>query len=168
MAVVEMLALTKKTDYALLALSYLARRRGALISARELSGLSRISQPILTNILKSLAQAGIVVSERGVNGGYLLAIPAENVTLESVINAIEGPLRFVQCTADPAVKGSSGCDLANRCPIRHPAQRINQRLREFLESVTLAEVIGDYAERININVVRRTEPEEMGVAAMKE
>jgi len=163
-----MLALTKKTDYALLALSYLARRRGALISARELSGLSRISQPILTNILKSLAQAGIVDSERGVNGGYVLALSAEKVTLESVISAIEGPLRFVQCTADPSMKDAVGCELADNCPVRHPAQRINVRLREFLESVTLAEVIGDYAERININVVRRTKPRVEAVAAIKE
>lgn len=57
-----MLALTRKTDYALLALSYLARRRGALISARKLSRLSHVSQPVLTNILKTLAHAGIAVS----------------------------------------------------------------------------------------------------------
>ncbi len=163
-----MLALTKKTDYGLLALSYLARTRGALVSARELARLSRVSLPMLTNILKTLAQAGITVSERGAGGGYRLARGTDEITLESVITAIEGPLRFVQCTADPLMKESSRCELADHCPIRHPAQRINVRLREFLESVTLGEVVGDYAERISVNVERRGEHSPEAAVAMKE
>lgn len=163
-----MLALTKKTDYALLALSYLARRRGALISARELSQLSRVSQPMTTNILKTLAHAGIAVSERGASGGYRLARGTHEITLESIITAVEGPLRFVQCTADPNVEDSSGCELAEHCPVRHPAQRINVRLREFLESVTLGEVIGDFAERISVTVERRGVGSPEVAAVMKE
>jgi Rrf2 family protein len=164
----KMLALTKKTDYALLALSYLARTRGALISAREIARLSRISLPVLTNILKTLVQSGITVSERGASGGYRLARGTDEITLESIISAIEGPLRFVQCTMDPSVKESSGCELADHCPIRYPAQRINVRLREFLESVTLGEVIGDYAERISVNVEGCGEHSQEAVAAVKE
>lgn len=56
----------------------------------------------------------------------------------------------------------------DHCPIRHPAQRINGRLRKFLESVTLGEVIGDYAERISVNVERRDEHSPEAVATMKE
>lgn len=163
-----MLALTRKTDYALLALSYLARRRGALISARQLSRMSHVAQPVLTNILKTLAHAGIAVSERGAGGGYRLARGTHEITLESIITAIEGPLRFVQCTGGPSAKDSSRCELIDHCPLRHPAQRINGRLREFLESVTLGEVIGDYAERISVNVERRVEHSPESVAAMKE
>lgn len=163
-----MLALTRKTDYALLALSYLARRRGVLISARELSRLSHVSQPVLTNILKMLAQAGIAVSERGSNGGYRLARETDEITLESIITAIEGPLRFVQCTSDLSVNVSASCELVDHCPIRHPAQRINGRLREFLDSVTLGEVIGDYPERISVNVQPRAMPSQDDVASTKE
>ena len=64
-----MLALTKKTDYALIALSELARREAEVLSVRELSERHRMPLPLLTNILKNLTRAGIVVSVRGVLGG---------------------------------------------------------------------------------------------------
>jgi DNA-binding transcriptional ArsR family regulator len=60
-----MLALTKKTDYALIALSHLAKRPETVVSAREIAEACGVPQPILTNILKTLASAGIMVSTRG-------------------------------------------------------------------------------------------------------
>ncbi len=138
-----MLTLTKKTDYALVALSYLAKRTGEIVSARELGKLSQIPLPILTNILKTLAQAGIVVSERGSSGGYSLAEPASRIDLHKLITAIEGPVQFVQCAASEAETGKAKCDLASGCPVRLPANRIHGRLKEFLESVTLAELLED-------------------------
>ena len=138
-----MLALTKKTDYALIALSYLAKRVEGVMSARELAKASRVPLPILTNILKTLAHAGMVASERGSAGGYSLARNPESINLHELITAIEGPVHFVQCVSVGPDAQRNACELEPCCSIRQPAHRIHDRLKEFLESVTLAELVED-------------------------
>ena len=90
------LALTKKTDYALIALSELAKRSDVVISARGIAERYGVPLALLTNILKGLNRAGIVKSERGAHGGYRLARPAESVNLHELIVVIEGPLRLLR------------------------------------------------------------------------
>jgi len=144
-----MLALTKKTDYALIALTHLAKRTGELISARELAATSSVPLPMLTNILKILAQSGIVGSERGSSGGYVLKRNAASVNLHELISAVEGPFHFVQCymAAERRKLEGETCDLEHSCPIRTPAHRIQGRLEEFLKSVTLAELLDEIPRR---------------------
>lgn len=142
-----MLALTKKTDYALIALAQLARRKGRLTSAREVAERTGVPLPILTNILKTLTQAGIVGSERGSRGGYFLARDAESVSLDDLITAVEGPTHLVKCLGgEGSVEGGEGdggrgvCMLEPTCPIRVPARRVHEKFKQFLKGVTLAEL----------------------------
>lgn len=150
-----MLALTKKTDYALIALSYLAKRVEGLMSAREISNASRVPLPILTNILKTLAHSGMVVSERGSAGGYSLARSPESINLDELITAIEGPVHFVQCVSAGEGAHRSGCELEPCCSIRQPAHRVHGRLKEFLGSVTLAELVDDPTVSVGLHLVQR-------------
>jgi Rrf2 family protein len=136
-----MLALTKKTDYALIALAHLAQQVGSVVSARELGLVSRVPLPILTNILKTLAQAGFVTSERGAAGGYALARSASSITLHELIQTIEGPFHLVQCVPGAHETHREPCELEPCCSIRKPAHRVHDRMREFLESVTLEELV---------------------------
>lgn len=145
-----MLALTKKTDYALIALAHLARQVGGVVSARELGVSSRVPLPILTNILKTLAQAGLVTSERGATGGYALARSASSITLHELIQTIEGPFQLVQCVPSEHEPQREPCELESCCSIRKPAHRIHDRMREFLESVTLAELVDE--PRVGVGV----------------
>ena len=157
-----MLALTKKTDYALIALTHLAQRLGAVISARELSLASHVPLPILTNILKTLAQAGLVSSERGAAGGYALARTASSITLHELIRTIEGPFHLVQCAPGAEERHREPCELEGCCVIRRPAHRVHDRMREFLESVTLADLVDE--PRIGVGVplgVRGTSVKEL-------
>ncbi|MBI4718705.1 MAG: Rrf2 family transcriptional regulator [Planctomycetes bacterium] len=135
-----MLALTKKTDYALIAIARLAHRNGDVVSAREIAEQSAVPLPILTNILKSLSHGGLVVSERGARGGYSLARPAEEITLDELITAIEGPIHFVRCMFSESEASNGACTLEPSCPVRVPAFRVQERLKEFLQSVTLADL----------------------------
>lgn len=140
---VEMLALTKKTDYALIALTELAGRSGALASARELAASTRVPLPMLTNILKVLAHSGIVMSERGASGGYKLARSTDSINLDEVLSAVEGPFQFVQCSPTNGERHGPPCELTAHCRIRKPAQRIHGRLKQFLRNVTLAELVDE-------------------------
>ena len=143
-----MLALTKKTDYALIALTHLARRATGVVSARAIAQARGVPLPILTNILKGLAQADVVHSERGASGGYTLARPPETITLYDLICATEGPFQLVQCIHAEDHSPKEPCDLEQDCPIRPSAYRIHRYFKEFLEGVTLAELVHDDSGRL--------------------
>ncbi len=150
-----MLALTKKTDDALIALSHLAKSEESVVSARTLAKQSGIPLSILTNILKELAQAAIVKSERGPCGGYTLARPANAISLHELITTIEGPFQFVQCIMMDAGESKRTCELTASCPIRTPAYKIHEHFRRFLENVSLAELLtengsADPASQVNV------------------
>jgi Rrf2 family protein len=138
-----MLALTKKTEYALIAMSHLAARAKQIVSAREIAQASGLPLPILTNILKTLTHAGIVRSTRGASGGYGLAKQVDTVTLHELIEAIEGPFQLVQCalSGNGSNNDRSPCELETSCPIRAPVYKIHDRLKDFLDGVTLADLM---------------------------
>lgn len=138
-----MLALTKKTDYALIAVAFMANRHGDVISAREMATMTKVPHAILTNILKALSSAGVVTSVRGVNGGYTLARAVADISLRELITAIEGPIQFVQCALEATESRKSPCDLESSCPVRSPALRVHERLDSFLANVSLAEIVAD-------------------------
>jgi Rrf2 family protein len=89
-------ALTRKTDYALIAMTSMAKDHG-LVSARGLAIRLNLPLPVLRNVLKQLSQGGLINSSRGQHGGYQLARPADRITLVDLIEAIEGPLHLVMC-----------------------------------------------------------------------
>jgi Rrf2 family protein len=135
-----MLSLTRKTDYALMALTYLASRPGVVISAREMSERFGVSLSLLMNVLKQLSGAEMVDSVRGARGGYTLAQPADEITLADLIDTIEGPVRLAPCVGGVDGGGRSGCDASETCPIQGPLGWLHNRLRGFFQNITLAEL----------------------------
>ena len=135
-----MLSLTKKTECGLLALTYMFHAKDELRSARTISQVCHIPLPLLMNILKTLAQNQVVVSVRGAQGGYKLAVPAEQVTLAQVINYLEGPAKLVQCIGDngEALEYENRCELLGCCAIRSPMLEIHDKFEAFLDEITIA------------------------------
>lgn len=144
-----MLAITRKTDYAFIALAHLAQQPDGCTSAREIAERYGIPLPLLMNILKVLTQQGLASSSRGPRGGYSLGMPAEQITLYDVVRAVEGPIQLVQCMepreGDSANESRHDCNLAGCCPVRSPIQRIHERLVAFLDETTLADLAQDQA-----------------------
>ncbi len=137
-----MFTLTRKTDYALIALCHMARRPQEISTAREIAERYHIPPALLMNILKLLAQAELVRSIRGSKGGYTLAMPPRQINLEGIIRATEGPYKFVQCTSD-SLDESRPCELIDFCPISGPVRKVHAKLKAFLTEVTLAELAFD-------------------------
>lgn len=137
-----MLQLTKKTDYAILALSYMAQRPQVICTAREIAEQFHVPSALLMNVLKTLCQGELVRSLRGAKGGYTLARQAETVTLADIIVTVEGPVRFVQCAAKPA-EGADPCSLMDTCPVSRPVRKVHSQLNDFLKQVTLAQIAFD-------------------------
>lgn len=134
-----MLQLTRKTEYALIAIAQLARVGPRVVSAREIAEEHMVPLPLLMNVLKKLNRAGVVNSMRGARGGYVLATRPEELTLADVIEAVEGPVHLTRC-ANLNEEGGRVCGLESSCPIRRSLVRVHQRLHGFLRGVTVAEI----------------------------
>ena len=131
-----MIRMTKQTDYGIVLLSRMAGLPERQFNATELATESRLPQPTVSKILKILARAGLLDSQRGVKGGYTLARDPESITVTEVIGALEGPIGITECIDDTPGE----CSHEARCPVRGNWNRINEAIRQALEGISLAEM----------------------------
>ena len=131
-----MLRVTKLTDYATVVLSTLAEAPERVHNATELAERARLELPTVSKLLKTLTQAGLVHSFRGSTGGYRLAMPASQITLIEIVEAIEGPLGMTECSGE-----HSSCEHETHCGVRSKWQRINDVVADALRAVSLAEMM---------------------------
>lgn len=140
-----MLRLTKKADYGLMALKYLAEQalpdgRGRAVhsvsaSAKAIAEAYHIPPQLLAKILQTLTRAGILVSTAGTNGGYSLARPASDINAFEVIRAIDGPLFITSCIT---IHGT--CDLHGTCTIKEPLRKVNDAIKDMLSGLSVADL----------------------------
>jgi len=88
--------ISAKTDYAVRALLELAAREPSLVKVDAIIAEQQLPRKFVEAILGELRRAGLVRSQRGADGGYALALPASEITLGSVIRAVDGPLAEVR------------------------------------------------------------------------
>ena len=129
-----MLKLTKKADYALMAMKHLAERAAdGSQSAKDVSDAYGIPPEALAKILQRLAKAGLLQSQHGTNGGYTLARPAHTISAFEVIKAIDGPLFITSCIT---VRGE--CGQSDRCNIREPLRKVNESIEAVLKRIKIS------------------------------
>lgn len=132
-----MLGLTKKTDYALLALSYLARgESGQVVRTKTIAEQFDIPSELLAKILQKLARSGMLTSTPGPTGGYVLARSADEITIGGVVRAVEGSPALTQCLKSV----DNECEQRGKCTIRGPLERVNARVFQMLDRTTLTEI----------------------------
>ncbi len=129
-----MLRISRLTDYGTLVLAQLASET-TLSSAHHVADTTHLAQPTVSKLLKALVGAGLVVSERGVQGGYALARPAEEISAAEIIDALEGPIAITQCSS-----ATGHCELESICRVAHAWQRINLSIRRALTEVSLVDL----------------------------
>ncbi len=130
-----MLRMSKLTDYGTMVLAQLAANGGGLSTASQVADATHLAQPTVSKLLKSLVHAGLVVSTRGVQGGYTLARPAAAISAAEILDALEGPVALTECSST-----GGGCDLESYCRVGSAWQRINHTIRRALEGVSLADL----------------------------
>jgi Rrf2 family protein len=124
-----------KVDYAIRAAVELASADDAPVKGERIAQAQEIPLKFLENILLELRHHGLVQSLRGVEGGYWLARPPEEITLADVIRAVEGPLANVRGVRPEAVEYSGSAE-----PLRDVWVAVRASMRSVLEEVTLADV----------------------------
>jgi len=141
------LRVSKLTDYATAVMTCLASAGDGVTSAQALSERARLELPTVSKLLKQLAQAGLVASTRGINGGYRLARPPERITIADIVTAMEGPIGMTECSAHAGL-----CDHEPHCGVRVNWQRINHAIANALANVTLADMLHVPKQRASIPV----------------
>lgn len=128
-----MLRISRLTDYAVV----LASRLAVIESPEAVSDLARwteIPAPTVSKVLKLLAKGGVVTSTRGANGGYMLAQPANVITVAQIVQSIEGPIAVTECIDD------NTCEHEGHCGVRANWQRINDAVLLAISGITLADM----------------------------
>jgi Rrf2 family protein len=134
-----MLRLSKKADYALLAMRHLAAQadKGAL-SARELAEAYDIPPELLAKVLQKLVRGHLLASHQGIRGGYGLSRPPAAISVADVIQAVDGPLTVTACS-----DSDHTCDQYTKCNIRDPLWRIKDRIVAALAATSVADLAAD-------------------------
>ncbi len=132
-----MLRMGKLTDYATVVLASLAQEPARHRAAAELADSTRLSRPTVSKVLKGLQRAGLVISSRGVHGGYRLARPPVEITATQILDVFEGPIAITECSG-----AQSRCGIERQCRVGGAWQRVNVAIRRALDDVTLHQLAG--------------------------
>lgn len=130
-----MLRLSKLTDYGVVVLVQLGTGE-RVQTAPHMSRATGVPEPTVAKVLKALAAAGLVCSQRGARGGYRLSRPLGEMPVAAVITAIDGPVTMTACVEG----GHSACEASSRCPVHGRWDQVNRAIRQVLMDITLADM----------------------------
>lgn len=131
-----MMELTRKGEYAIRGIVYLARKPyGEIALVTEIAEKTEVSPAFLAKIFQSFSKIGLVKSYRGTGGGFVLGRPSNQITLREVVEAVEGPILPNRCLmAEDECSRSAGCTV-------HPVwKRVQEQVCSILDSVTIADL----------------------------
>ena len=126
--------INQETDYAIRIMMRLCNSTG-VSTGHDISDEMAIPLRFTLKILRKLSLCGLVKSQRGVNGGYITALSADQISLKSIIEAIEGPLYINKCL-DPDAECNRITE-KNECPIHNEFQKVNSLLHSAFDDITL-------------------------------
>ncbi|WP_367605974.1 SUF system Fe-S cluster assembly regulator [Legionella sp. W05-934-2] len=145
-----MLRISKLADYGTVVMVYLANNQQQLLNARAISEATKLAVPTVSKILKLLATAGLLRSERGVAGGYQLIRAANEISIADIIYAVEEQRGLTSCSVS-----HGDCAIEPYCVIQGNWRLISRAIETALEGVTLAELAKPGLRTIQVDGIRR-------------
>ncbi|MGB3133533.1 MAG: SUF system Fe-S cluster assembly regulator [Candidatus Macondimonas sp.] len=130
-----MLRIGKMTDYGVVMMAHLARQPEAIQTGAQIAAACRITVPTVSKLLKSLTRAGLLISVRGVAGGYRLARAPAEISVLEVIAALEGPFGLTECSRAP-----QRCSQQGDCSLSDNWDVINRAVQGALRGVSLSQM----------------------------
>jgi Rrf2 family protein len=129
--------LRRNTDYALrLVVGLAGHGEDEALSTRVLAEKEDVSYQLACKLMQKLHAAGLVASDMGPKGGFRLRRAPEEISIVEVIEAIQGPLRLNRC-----LLGDGVCPRQGSCTVRAKIGQLQERMDDYLRSVTLAELV---------------------------
>ena len=130
-----MIRISKLTDYAMLILNYMAHHPEHVLSTSIIAEKLYLNTPTVSKILKILTDAKLVISHRGAEGGYTIALPGSKISLMDIIVAMEGEIAMVSCCSK-----EKACQVKHSCTMRNNWQLINKKVQSLLAKFTIIEM----------------------------
>ncbi len=132
-----MIKLSRMADYGVVLMTELACATDTLRTTSELAANTALPVPTVSKVLKLLAHAELLETQRGIKGGYALARDASAITMVDIIGAVEGPIALTDCIGPDGAL----CQIEALCPTRTNWHRINDVLTQMLRNITLADMM---------------------------
>ena len=138
-----MLKLTRKTEYALMALGHLSRTaEEGVTKVRKIADAHDIPFPVMAKVMQHMARAGFVEPVQGARGGYRLKANLADVNLWQFLERMEGPLGIVDCL----YVNEDECTQVESCSIRSPMRVIDHTIKSVLTGLSLESVVRPYTQ----------------------
>ncbi|PIS11057.1 MAG: Rrf2 family transcriptional regulator [Bdellovibrio sp. CG10_big_fil_rev_8_21_14_0_10_47_8] len=129
--------LNRKLEYSLMALKHMSEKpMGELTSAKEVSESYHAPFDATARVMQMMAQKGLLRAEHGAFGGYLITRDLSKVTLNDLLEVIQGPTKIAKCMGkvDP-------CEMQTSCNIISPVHQLNKKLNEFYQGMSLKDLL---------------------------
>jgi Rrf2 family transcriptional regulator, nitric oxide-sensitive transcriptional repressor len=133
-----MLKITRKIEYSLMALRHMASKyQGELTTAKEVADAYKTPFDMTSKVMQVMAHKGLLKSEHGAHGGYLILKDLSKVSFYDLIQMVEGPIAIVKCLN----LGPSSCELSHSCNIISPVNLLNEKIVDFYRNLPVFELI---------------------------
>jgi Rrf2 family transcriptional regulator, nitric oxide-sensitive transcriptional repressor len=124
-----------------------AKYQGELTTAKEVSDSYKTPFDVTSKVMQTMAQNGLLKSEQGAHGGYLVLKDLSKVSLYELIQMVEGPVAIVKCLQQGPV-----CELSSSCNIISPVNVLNERIVDFYSNLPILELIEPGGRRALRNI----------------
>ncbi|MCB0703301.1 MAG: Rrf2 family transcriptional regulator [Candidatus Kapaibacterium sp.] len=131
-----MLRLSKKVEYGILAMQYMAAHPRNLFTAKSLSENLHLSYDFLAKTMQKLMRAGLLDSQQGTKGGYFLAKPAESIRLMDILESLESRPELVDCVSD-----EKDCEKKENCYLHGPIQLLQKKVEDIFLLTTVQDIV---------------------------
>lgn len=131
-----MVRLSKRVEYALIALRCFEMARDNVVTTREISRRYKIPYDLLAKILQKLKRENILDSQHGANGGYRLVKDLDKISLSELIDIVDGKISVVDC-----IENYEKCYIIEYCTIKNPVNKMQSELQNFLNSKMVSELL---------------------------
>lgn len=130
-----MFELTKKAEYGLQLMVFLAKKKQEPVALKEVAKKKKLPYRFLSQVAADLKKAGLVKAKEGVGGGYFLARPAEKIEVAEILEVLEGPIELVEC-----LQNGASCPWAGVCGQKAMFTEMKKSLKKIMEAHTLADL----------------------------
>ena len=136
----------RKIEYSLMALKHMSLKSpGELTSAKEVSDSCHAPFDATAKVMQVLAQSGWLKSEQGALGGYQIMKDLSRVTLNDLLNIVQGPTPVAKC-----LHKDEPCEIESTCNIISPMSHLNQKLTAFYKSVTIKDILSGSSKETHV------------------
>lgn len=139
-----MFKLNKKMEYALMALDYVQRNPVSLVTAKEMSENMHLSFDSVARVLQIMSLHLVVISEKGIAGGYRIGPKFEDLNFYELMTIVLGKTDLAKCLTD-----SGSCSLSATCNIKTPVSRLNEQMIQFYKNLSIQQILHNESDFLN-------------------